>query len=460
VHSLRLWRGLFAALVTASVLGTALIGPASPAQAVAKPKISKVSPKTGTTKGGTILTVRGSGFTKVKKVTIGGVKVTKLKVLSSAKLRFTTPAHKAGKVTITITTSRGKARKSKAFTYKVPASPTIPTPTPSPTPTKPLTPSTKITAKTGQTITGLHITSTSGPCVTVPPGVTDVTIIGNEIGPCGVGVDDVGVLVGARATRITISTNTIHNVASGALAADSYNPIVFSYNTVYDVRGPFPRGQMVQFAGVTGSAGQSKIIGNVSDKQRATITTAYEDHINLYKTSGSSAHPILIACNKIRGSATANDFTTYDTDPPTYALDSTTGKPTSNGSGITVGDNDGGWVEIRNNLVVFTPNTGIGVAGGNHLRVANNIIYNRGLSAGSMTQEAVTVFPFLDFMPTAVTITGNRGAANAWKYGSTGQTVDGYWASPLVSGVTLSNNNFTDTSLTADGVWNSTPTCP
>jgi len=433
------------------VLGTGLWVNTAPAQAAAEPKITKVSAKTGSTKGGTVVTVTGTGFVKVKKVTIGATVVKRLKVISSKKLRFTTPAHKAGKVSITIATAKGKTTRKKAFTYvtsSTPAPSPSPTPTPKPTPTptpKPLTPSGKVTAKTGQTITGLHITNASGPCVVVPPGVSDVVISGNEIGPCGVGVDDVGVLVQARATRITISNNTIHNVASGALIADAYNPIVFSYNTVYDVRGPFPRGQMVQFAGVTGSAGQSKIIGNVSDKQRATIPTTYEDHINLYKTSGSSTYPILIACNKIRGSATANDLTT--------------GETTSNGSGITVGDNDGGWVNVRNNMVVYTPNTGIGVAGGNHMTVANNIIFNRGLSAGSMTQEAVTVFPFLDYMPTFVTITGNRGAANAWKYGSTGQFVDGYWASPLVTGVTLSGNNFTDTSLTADGVWASNLSC-
>jgi hypothetical protein len=419
------------------------------ADAVAKPKVTKVSPKSGSTKGGTTVTVTGSGFVKVKKVTVGGIKATKVKVLSTKLLRFRVPAHAAGKVTITITTAKGKVTKKSAFTYKKPA--TVITPPVTPPATAPVTPpanlksSGPITVTSNQKVSGLHITSTSGPCVKVAPGATNVTISGNEIGPCGSGVDDVGVLVQAKASKVTITKNTIHNVSSGALMADAYNPLVFSYNTVYNVRGPFPRGQMVQFAGVSGGAGQSKIIGNVSDKQRATITTTYEDHINLYKTYGSAAYPILIACNKIRGSATAND--------------KTTGEDTSNGSGITVGDNNGAWVEIRNNVVVYTPNTGIGVAGGDHMRVANNLIYNRGTAAGSMTQEAVTVFPFLGFQPTNVTITGNRGTSRAWKYGSTGQVVDGYWADSSVTGVTLSGNNFNDGSLT-DQIWNTTPTCP
>jgi hypothetical protein len=428
-----LLRGFSGGVLAATIVASGLLAPATGAEAVAKPKIIKLSVKSGSSKGGTRLTVTGSGFVKVKKVTIGAKAARKVRVVSRTKIQFTTPAHKAGTVSIKITTSAGTVTKAKAFTYVTP-----------------LVASGPIVAKTGQTITGRHITSAAGPCVTVPPGVTDVTIAGNNIGPCGVGVDDVGVLVQKAASRITIRSNTIHNVSSGALAADAYNPIVFANNTVYDVRGPFPRGQMVQFAGVSGSAGQSKIIGNVSDKQRATITTTYEDHINLYKTSGSSKYPILVACNKIRGSATANDKTTGE-DPLTG---------TSNGSGITVGDNDGGWVEVRNNLIVYTPNTGVGVAGGNHMTVADNLIYNQGLTAGSMTQEAVTVFPFLGYLPTFVTITGNRGSARAWKYGSTGQLVDGYWASPLVTGVTLSNNNFMDTSLTAAGVWSTKPRCP
>lgn len=432
-------RGLLATILLVTTL-YAVTPPA--ANAVAKPKVTKVSPKTGSTKGGTTVTITGSGFVKVKKVTVGGVKATKVKVLSSKKLRFRAPAHVAGKVTITITTAKGKVTKKAAFTYKKPA--TTPPVTAPVTPPANLKASGAITATSGQTITGLHITSTSGPCVKVAPGATNVTISGNEIGPCGSGVDDVGVLVQAKASKVTITKNTIHNVSSGALMADAYNPLVFSYNAVYDVRGPFPRGQMVQFAGVSGSAGQSKIIGNVSDKQRATIKTTYEDHINLYKTSGSAAFPILVACNKIRGSATAND--------------KTTGEDTSNGSGITVGDNGGAWVEIRNNVVVYTPNTGIGVAGGDHMAVANNLIYNRGAAAGSMTQEAVTVFPFLGYQPTNVTITGNRGTSRAWKYGSTGQVVDSYWAEPSLTGITLLNNNFLDNTLTAD-IWNTTPAC-
>lgn len=143
-----------AVLTAALVAAMALVAPAAQgtAQAATKGKITSVSPKSGSTKGGTTVTVKGTGFTKVKKVTVGGVRATKVKVLSSRKLRFRTPAHAAGTVTIVITTARGKIVKKRAFRYRAP----VVKPTP-------LIDSGPITLSSGQTITGRHISSTTGP---------------------------------------------------------------------------------------------------------------------------------------------------------------------------------------------------------------------------------------------------------------------------------------------------------
>ena len=72
------------------------------------------------------------------------------------------------------------------------------------------------------------------------------------------------------------------------------NPIVFEGNRVYDVLGPYPRGQAVQFDNGSGGDGQSRIEGNVSDWMERTGKTAYEDHINVYMSSGEAGKPILI----------------------------------------------------------------------------------------------------------------------------------------------------------------------
>ena len=50
--------------------------------------------------------------------------------------------------------------------------------------TTPLQDSGKVVARSGDVIQGLRISNPSGPCV-VAQNVTNVTIVNNEIGPCG-----------------------------------------------------------------------------------------------------------------------------------------------------------------------------------------------------------------------------------------------------------------------------------
>ena len=69
---------------------------------VAPPVIASLSARTGPVKGGTKITVKGSGFTKVTKVLFGGAKAKKLKVKSSTKLTAVTPAHGNGYVDVTV----------------------------------------------------------------------------------------------------------------------------------------------------------------------------------------------------------------------------------------------------------------------------------------------------------------------------------------------------------------------
>ena len=57
--------------------------------------------------------------------------------------------------------------------------------------------------------------------------------------------------------------------------------MVFEKNYVYNIRGPFPRGQMIQTNGLKGGSGSSRITCNVSDAcpasamaSRTTCTTS------------------------------------------------------------------------------------------------------------------------------------------------------------------------------------------
>ena len=289
-----------------------------------------------------------------------------------------------------------------------------------------------ITAQSGQTISGLKISNPNGSCITVPDGVSGVTIEGNEIGPCGSGVEHLGVDIRPNASNITVRRNVIHDSASAVYANEAKHPIVVEKNLVYNVRGPMPRGQMVQFNAVTGGSGQSRVVGNVSDKNLATTTTRYEDHINMFRSSGTAGQPILIACNKLRGGDSAS------------------------GSGIVVGDYGGQWFTIRDNILVLTANTGIGVAGAQNVSVSGNQIWNRGADATSKTSSVLSIMTYAGNVPANVSISGNRGISTSWLYGNNGVLHPGLYDDGKGSGISYSGNNWQDTSLSA-AIWDSLP---
>jgi hypothetical protein len=284
-----------------------------------------------------------------------------------------------------------------------------------------------ITAQNGQVIENLHITNPSGPCIVVPSGVNNVVIRNNEIGPCGSGVEGLGVRIDPNAFNITVQRNVIHDISSGVYAAGAKHPLIVDRNFVYNVHGPMPRGQMVQFNAVSGGSGQSRVTCNVSDKNYGNGTKAYEDHINMFRTFGSAGAPIEIARNRIRGGSSMS------------------------GSGIMMGDYGGAYIWVHDNVLTLTANTGIGIAGGQNMTVENNRIFNNGLSADTLTGRVLTMSNYAPEIGACQghRITGNHGISRAWVWGGTGDLNEGFWESGMCNGNTIQNNNWTDNSLSA-----------
>lgn len=290
---------------------------------------------------------------------------------------------------------------------------------------------TGIVAQSGQTIRGARVSNPSGPCIYIPRTVRDVTIEDSDIGPCGGGVTGVGIELQPDATNVAVRGNRIHDVASGLYATGAKHPITFERNVVTDVRGPSPRGQMVQFDQVYGGSGQSRIAYNVSDKWASKAQTHMEDHVNLHGSSGTSMNPILVVCNKMRGGDSAS------------------------GSGVLASDGGGGWVTVRNNTIVLTTNTGIGVPGGHDVVITGNRIFNAGDSPESLTEGAAYVATFGSSPPTNIVLTGNRGVARGW-ISDFGKRHYSFWTDRTGVNVQMSDNNWDDTSLTA-GIWDEWP---
>jgi phosphatidylinositol-3-phosphatase len=85
------------------------------------PVVSSVSPTSGTTAGGTSITITGTGFLSNASVSIGGTAASSVAVVNSTTITALTPAHSAGTVDVVVTnTDAQSGTKTGAFTYVAP----------------------------------------------------------------------------------------------------------------------------------------------------------------------------------------------------------------------------------------------------------------------------------------------------------------------------------------------------
>src|SRR5437899_443964 len=73
------------------------------------PTVSAISPSSGTSSGGTAVTVTGTGFAAGATVSLGGTAATNVTVVSSTSLTASTAAHAAGVVNVVVTNSDGQS---------------------------------------------------------------------------------------------------------------------------------------------------------------------------------------------------------------------------------------------------------------------------------------------------------------------------------------------------------------
>ena len=88
------------------------------------PTISALSVLSGTTSGGTTVTITGTNFIGATAVTFGGTNAASFAVVSATQINAVTPARVAGGVTVDVVTPGGTARAAQVYTY-VASAPTI-----------------------------------------------------------------------------------------------------------------------------------------------------------------------------------------------------------------------------------------------------------------------------------------------------------------------------------------------
>jgi YVTN family beta-propeller protein len=84
---------------------------------VVGPKVTAISPSSGSTAGGNTVTITGTGFTGATKVDLGTVAATSFTVVSSTEITFVAPKAGAGTHNITVTTPAGTSKGVGADLY-------------------------------------------------------------------------------------------------------------------------------------------------------------------------------------------------------------------------------------------------------------------------------------------------------------------------------------------------------
>ena len=261
----------------------------------ARPSVSKVSPSSGSTAGGTKVTVSGRNFTGVRAVDFGSAKGSQLKVASSTRLTVVSPRHAAGLAGVKVITSAGSSASVAAdhYTYVTPPGRVTAVGVLAATPhsltlawtnpaTKALTGVT-IRRATGSTPPG---SVTSGQAVaTTKPGINQYTVTGLAAGTTYSFALFARGRAGttAAADTLTAKTNRLLRVSTAKLpegmAGESYLAALVATGGdgpySWTARG-LPRGLTLSPSGVlTGfpaGTGTSKVAVQVTDARQAKAT--------------------------------------------------------------------------------------------------------------------------------------------------------------------------------------------
>ena len=105
--------------------GTSAATPASTFAYDAVPTITSLTPQTGPPRGGTVVTLTGTGLTRATAVRFGTTVTTAIVRVSPTTLRVTTPAHASGPVDVRVTTPGGTSPVSAGARYAYGSPPTV-----------------------------------------------------------------------------------------------------------------------------------------------------------------------------------------------------------------------------------------------------------------------------------------------------------------------------------------------
>jgi hypothetical protein len=253
---------------------------------VTPPSISGISPLTGSTNGGTLVTLKGKDFIGATSVTIGGVEATSFTVVSATIITCITPAcPTAGGVGINVTTAGGQSKQFSFFNYITP--PVITS----------LSPSTGSTAGgTIVTITGTNFT-----------GATSVTINGKAATPIKV-VDNTTITCKAPINLIAGPVDVIVTTGGGPSSAfSSYTYITPAVITsISPAFGTKAGGTSVTITG-TNLTGASNLLFGLNSATNVNVV----NDTTITCVTPVSANPVAVGITLTTGGGLSNKFSSF-----------------------------------------------------------------------------------------------------------------------------------------------------
>jgi IPT/TIG domain/Autotransporter beta-domain len=274
------------------------------------PTVTAISPNSGSTTGGTAVTITGTNLAGATAVTIGGTAAS-FTVLSATSINASTPPGTAGTASVLVTTPGGTNAANTLFTYVTPP-PTV-----------------------------AAISPNNGPVA----GGTFVTIIGT--GFTGATAVTIG---GSPATSVTVVSATTITATTSAGSAGPASVLVTTpngtnpANTLYTYGTPPPTvtsvnppngslagGTPITITGAAFTGATSVTIGGSS-----VAFTFVNDTTITAVTPAHALGPVNVTVTTPIGTGTGIDLYTYTPPPPTVTAITPNSGPTAGGTAVTI----------------------------------------------------------------------------------------------------------------------------
>jgi len=283
------------------------------------PTVNTISPSSGTTAGGTPVTIAGTGFLAGASVTIGGTAATSVTVVNSTSITATTAAHAAGAGNVVVTNSDTQSGTlSNGYTYV--------NPNPAPTVTSVSPNSGPAAGGTPLTITGTGFVA--GATVTIGGTAATSVVVVNST--------SITANSPAHATGAVTVQVTNPDTQSGTLPAGyTYNPNPApTVSSISPSSGAAAGGTAVTITGTGFLSGASVTIGGTA---ATSVVVVGSTSITANTPAHAAGAVSVVVTNTDAQSGTLNAGYTYNPNPaPTVTGISPATGPAAGGTSVTI----------------------------------------------------------------------------------------------------------------------------